>query len=59
MEFENINEKESPYKKNRTHKCEECGYTWVEEVPPVNNNLFGSEEECCCPICGGSYLDQL
>jgi len=60
MEFENIEERESPYKKNCTHKCEECGYTWVEEVA-VNDNLFESEDEgeYCCPICGGSYLDHL
>lgn len=55
-----MDEWESLYKKNHTHKCEECGYTWVEEVAD-NNNLFEGEEEkeYCCPMCGGSYLDQL
>lgn len=58
MEFENMDELESGYKKNYTHKCEECGYTW--EVT-INNNLFDGEEqeEYCCPMCGGSYLNQL
>ncbi len=60
MEFEHIDEMESQYKKNRICKCENCGYAW-EMFIDKNNELSELEEEPqdFCPMCGGSYLDQM
>jgi predicted RNA-binding Zn-ribbon protein involved in translation (DUF1610 family) len=61
MEFDNIDEIEPRYKKNRTHKCEDCGYVWVEELPVEADSHFNLDREYqyFCPMCGGSYLDQM
>lgn len=60
MEFENIDEKESQYKKTRSCKCEDCGYIW--EISVGNNDELSELEEETqdfCPMCGGSYLNQM
>lgn len=61
MEFHNKDEMEFGYKKNHTCKCEECGYIWVEKIDDEGENLFEKEEEkeYFCPMCGGSYLNQM
>jgi len=60
MEFENIDENEFQYKKNRIYKCEDCGYVW-EITIDSNNELSELEEDTeeFCPMCGSSYLDQM
>lgn len=59
MEFENIDEIEPLYKKNRRHKCEECGYVWVEELSIESSFEDDSQSQYFCPMCGGSYLNQM
>ncbi|MEW6097001.1 MAG: hypothetical protein AB1567_10855 [bacterium] len=61
MEFENRDDLETRYEKNRTCKCEDCGYVWVEKITTEENSLFDTQEEreYFCPMCGGSYLDQM
>lgn len=61
MEFDNRDEIEFQYKKNRTCRCEECGYVWVEEITVESNDPFNVDQGRgdFCPMCGGSYLDQI
>lgn len=62
MKFRNQDDNtEFGYKKNHTCKCEECGYIWVENLGGEEDGIFFEEEEreYCCPMCGGSYLNQM
>lgn len=60
MEFENTDDMEIQYKRNLTYRCESCGYVWVEEVMMNGTSFeFEEEKEYFCPMCGGSYVDQI